>query len=456
MTANPPTKSSTQKGGEFEDVVFELLKSELENGRFLGAPDRYKIFQKKGYFSPIRNAEIIFDIAIEIYLPGQETYSLLCIIECKNLSRPVDIDDAGEFYDNLSQIGLAGIKGIIACSSSFRQGTIDYSANRKIELLRVEDDQKLKWVLTRPAHHVASYNFGAESSTDALRSITDQDFLSDVFLIACNYEGLYTNSVSLFLFSILRDTEQESLDVDDAIIVPPPEESLEVNFLSKEKIESKSTSLLNEVDYKGSQVVLSDILDHLGQHDRLEFVESTEDLTTPRGSSILGSISFDPNQLTVYGDADLNSPRTRFTIAHELGHLMLEHGRYLAKEYVAESDFISSGKQSLGIQGLERLEWQANTFAAYLLMPTEPLLKSFFELIGQYNLRNRGHGWLFVDSQRDNLKNYFNVTDRLMDTFQVSRQALSIRLDRLGILNDSRSQPTQMASSLSRMQGDLF
>ena len=135
---------------------------------------------------------------------------------------------------------------------------------------------------------------------------------------------------------------------------------------------------------------------------------------------------------------------------------MLEHGHYLAKEYVAESDFTSSGKQNLGIQGLERLEWQANTFAAYLLMPTEPLLKSFFELVDQYNLRNRGHGWLFVDSQRDNLKNFFKVTDRLTDTFQVSRQAMSIRLTHLGILNDSRSEPTQIAGSLRRMQGDLF
>lgn len=50
--------------------------------------------------------------------------------------------------------------------------------------------------------------------------------------------------------------------------------------------------------------------------------------------------------------------RARFTVAHEIGHLFLHEGFALARGNVRHSHYEDS-------------EWQADTFAAELLMPTE-------------------------------------------------------------------------------------
>lgn len=446
--------SSTEKGDRFEDEVFELLKLEISEGRFIAPPERCRIFQKQGYYSILRKDDIIFDIAIEVYLPDEDQYSILFLIECKNTGRSVEVGEAEEFQTKID--GVAKAKGVIASRSSFQSGARSVAETTGIGLLRVDASQTLKWILARPAHTVASFSLGHPSTEDALRSVTDEDFRSDVFSVACYAAGVYTNSISLFFYYLIIDATNPDLQNLSEQIAPPAEQSLEVDYLTEKWIETRSKELLSHANYSSGPVSLLDILQYLSRQDELEFIESDEDIKTPRGLSVLGSISFSPKRIVVYGGADKDSPRTRFTIAHEIGHLALEHGRYMAREYVAESDFAPSGKQSLGIQGLERLEWQANTFASYLLMPTEPLLRSFFELVDQFDLRHRGHGWLFVDGQPDNLKNYYKVTGRLIDKFHVSRQALSIRLTHLGILNDSRSEPTQIAGSLRRMQGDLF
>lgn len=65
---------------------------------------------------------------------------------------------------------------------------------------------------------------------------------------------------------------------------------------------------------------------------------------------------------SVYNNACRNIPKDRFTIAHELGHLLLGH----------EFDMVFSRKnENAPIPRYRDSEWQADTFAAYLLMPTE-------------------------------------------------------------------------------------
>lgn len=65
---------------------------------------------------------------------------------------------------------------------------------------------------------------------------------------------------------------------------------------------------------------------------------------------------------SVYNNACRNIPKDRFTIAHELGHLLLGH----------KFDMVFSRKnENTPIPCYRDSEWQADTFAAYLLMPTE-------------------------------------------------------------------------------------
>lgn len=106
-------------------------------------------------------------------------------------------------------------------------------------------------------------------------------------------------------------------------------------------------------------------------------------------------------------NADHASVRQRFTIAHEVGHLLLH-----AQEDLHVDEGIWLRNERSGSATDER-EIEANQFAAELLMPTE-LIR---EAVGGRNL---------------DLANDEDPTlDDLAKKFQVSRQALSIRLSRL-------------------------
>jgi len=65
---------------------------------------------------------------------------------------------------------------------------------------------------------------------------------------------------------------------------------------------------------------------------------------------------------SVYAKACKNNPQARFTIAHELGHLLLGH----------KLDMVFARQNgTASIPCYRDSEWQADTFAAHLLMPTE-------------------------------------------------------------------------------------
>lgn len=79
-----------------------------------------------------------------------------------------------------------------------------------------------------------------------------------------------------------------------------------------------------------------------------------------------------------YGACDDN-PRDRFTIAHEIGHYMLHSG-----------DTISFARSDEKIKAYQNPEWQANTFAAELLVPVDEIAnKSAYEISKTYNVSHK-------------------------------------------------------------------
>ncbi|MEZ2349555.1 ImmA/IrrE family metallo-endopeptidase [Caballeronia sp. RCC_10] len=93
----------------------------------------------------------------------------------------------------------------------------------------------------------------------------------------------------------------------------------------------------------------------------------------------------------VYEQACRNEPRALFTVFHEMGHALLGHKRTLNREI--------PGRE---FKTFEDSEWQANQFAAEILMPVEEI-------------------------QRRGLRNEHD----LIKAFGVSMEAARIRVDRL-------------------------
>ena len=118
--------------------------------------------------------------------------------------------------------------------------------------------------------------------------------------------------------------------------------------------------------------------------------------------------------------------RQRFTIAHELGHLLLHRGRPM----IIDKHVRINWRDETSSLATDQEEIQANWFAAELLMPRAAVQSELEQLVPQYGTRD------------------VRKLVRVMATrFDVSEQAMSIRLSNLGIAWPLDYQPRAAALS---------
>ncbi|WP_437905633.1 ImmA/IrrE family metallo-endopeptidase [Sorangium sp. So ce327] len=426
--------SSTAKGDRFEAQVFTALKRMISDGQFFSSPECYKLFHKKGYYSKDRCTDIVFDISIEIFIPGRTAYSLLVLIECKDYGLPVPVNDAEEFFAKIEQISGAGVKGLLVSTNAFAQGAFSYCKSKGIGLLRYYDKRTLKWVLDRSPSAVSS---STPDWVDIHSGLLEEAHQSRYFDFYCFLDGIYSHSLYTLLRSLTRGVSQ-----DECILVPVEElarrQPPSVEFLSVEQIEQSTAVTLETIAYRGGSVPLEDICRRESTERCLDVRTGVVPTAQEAKAGVLGRIAFTPLQINIYRHPGDHVGRQRFTLAHELGHYFLRHGRYMAGEYCQENDFDRGGPSEVGIEDIARLEWQANIFASSLLLPRNSLVTDFFNIIRRHDLVDKGHGPLFVDEQTCNQRNFYAVTDALMLRYDVSRKVIEIRLKMLGLLTDAR------------------
>jgi Zn-dependent peptidase ImmA (M78 family) len=91
--------------------------------------------------------------------------------------------------------------------------------------------------------------------------------------------------------------------------------------------------------------------------------------------NFLGGIHFDQKLIQVNGSIEDHDGRYSFTIAHELGHHCLHKSAFSQNKKCIESLSSEEGEKPI-------LESQADTFAAYLLMPTDLVNRAYREAFG--------------------------------------------------------------------------
>ena len=89
--------------------------------------------------------------------------------------------------------------------------------------------------------------------------------------------------------------------------------------------------ILSEINYRGGEVPLNELCAFLTETHCLKVIETSG---LPEG--VLGKISFDPLEILIDENHEYET-RKRFTLAHELGHLLLEHSKYMVGEKCHES-----------------------------------------------------------------------------------------------------------------------
>lgn len=105
--------------------------------------------------------------------------------------------------------------------------------------------------------------------------------------------------------------------------------------------------------------------------------------------------------------------RQRFTVAHELGHLLLHEGKIIVDQAVLRVDL----RNDVSSMGTDVQEIEANTFAATLLMPESLVFNHVLKLV-------RANSQITRET----------LIAELARIFDVSAEAMGYRLINLGIL----------------------
>ncbi|WDI40482.1 ImmA/IrrE family metallo-endopeptidase [Bremerella sp. P1] len=229
-------------------------------------------------------------------------------------------------------------------------------------------------------------------------------------------------------------------------------------YFTKQQLEDEANCLLHKYGEEHDRVVeppvpIDDIVElHLGLTFEFKDMQALFGVADVHGAlwvndRIVGvDLSLDPHE----NPAMLG--RYHFTLAHEVGHWQLHRHLYqsranqlsLLPEAEDRAEYVcrSSDKSPL--------EWQANYFAAALLMPPEMVRSVWRELHGELDpiyledLDKNRDAILNEESQRrggysvpeDRIPNILleHAALPLAEKFQVSAEAMRIRLEELGLL----------------------
>ena len=137
--------NKVKKGDDFENKVFEYFEAELKANNLYVNKKTSELHRKKGYYSRDREAKVIIDISIESSNPGAKDYSVLTVIECKDYSGTIPIDDIQELHDKVRQVAGDKGKAIFVTTAALQKGALTYAKNNQIAIIRFLPDNQVNW-----------------------------------------------------------------------------------------------------------------------------------------------------------------------------------------------------------------------------------------------------------------------------------------------------------------------
>lgn len=173
--------------------------------------------------------------------------------------------------------------------------------------------------------------------------------------------------------------------------------------MKKDLINSKAKEVLKSFNSLKVPVPVQEIIEKLGI--KVSFAASD------KYSGVLIRKSDDTILMGLNSLESFN--RQRFTMAHELGHYFLGHNKPV---FVDDKVTVNHRENDLAKKHYDPKEADANAFAASLLMPEEFIEKDFEQITKGINV--------FLDEH----------LMRLAEKYEVSKEAMKIRLLRLGLI----------------------
>ncbi len=227
---------------------------------------------------------------------------------------------------------------------------------------------------------------------------------------------------------------------------------MKVKYMKVEDIEAAALCLLAEYGRKFGPVEkppvpVEEILEshlglNLGFDDLPKMLKAPDVLgaTWVRDRRVLIDQSLDPSVHTV------KEGRYRFTVAHEVGHWELHRHHFLDNPAQA-SLFETTPEPSIVCRTSSRkdpMEWQADAFSGYLLMPKEMVFSAWKErngsldhYVAEKEIAGLSARWGLAEDERPAV----DIARRMALDFKVSGQAMQIRLIGLGLIKTEDPGP---------------
>ena len=230
-------------------------------------------------------------------------------------------------------------------------------------------------------------------------------------------------------------------------------------FLRKEKIERAAMNLLAGYGQKFGFVEKGPIPVEEILESHLELSLDFADLPARLGyPDVLGATWIQDRNVIIDQSLDPDEHpkkegRYRFTIAHELGHWELH--RHLFGSNPDQLSFFFAEEEnpepSIVCRTRSRkdpMEWQADAFAGYLLMPKEMVFQSWREIYGGLEPYIAVDEIAYKSSQwglSEDITPTVDIAREMAEAFLVSGQAMQIRLVGLNLIKTEESAPALFA-----------
>ncbi len=411
--------NSTEKGDNLEDSLYRYLLEQLdqdENIYGIYSAKLCEIHKKKRYYCNERKRDIEFDIVVEVRGIDREAPHLYLIFECKNHKRPVQERDVRDFSDKLGELFRHSAKGVIVSSSKLQSGAQNIAKARGLGIAKFNENG-INVIADRTGNSWTERGF-------VETQISSHDGNSKPLKFSAYIDGRFMGCFTELL-QFLTPNSSTTIEHSNTLA------GKSVPIFGKDKIRETAKACLDLTQYQEGAVNLEEICSALS----LNLIFSDVAIQDSNGKQILGSANFEKQsiEINLHGNAN----RERFTIAHEIGHFRLNHGEFLRSDTVIEQDLFADSKNKRKFN-YDLLEQQANTFASELLLP-DPL---FFTILEKFRheleIRDKGYGYIFVDDQPCNRSTYYQLLNKLSAYFEVSKQAIEVKLKTRKLVTDHR------------------
>jgi|GEM_PF-756573 len=419
--------NTTLKGNLFEERAYDIIAAAVNEGQLGLISENCKVFRKKAYFSKERDSNIIFDLSIEVWLPNAEQYHLLYLIECKDYTNhSVPVNDLEEFVSHIQQVTGENAKGVFITTNVLQQGALNYARSRGLMLIEVDAQNKSKIVL---------HNKNRRESilTDEAVATWEQqaERLAEISNIYDDDSGLEIN-----WDDAIRDFISKQLNTD-IHWEQPGTKVMGLERLSKNLIEEMTTNIIKDFDasilseFKGFP--MDEFLIYLKDKYGLTVITDQE-IPVIKGKKLNGYCDLENKRIFI--DVSLrDTGQYVFVCAHEIAHFFLHMNVHIPQTLynnLNDSAYDPAiGKYAL-LNEKHWLEWQANQFAAALIMPLRCVLGKLIIWQKKAGISRLGRVWL--DHQPCNVRDFKVMITILAYEFLVSRPILEYRMADLQII----------------------